>query len=90
MGRLSIESFRYIIKGLRLTLPSIAMVCIDARFKNNHFSGVNVLKGEWGAEKPNRAKNAMVVTLKLVLALVVVLALTMVLYILFKQICLER
>ncbi|TYI47476.1 hypothetical protein E1A91_D13G176200v1 [Gossypium mustelinum] len=92
-GGFSFESFGYIIPDLKLALPSAAMVCLEywafeilvllaGLMPNSEITTSLVamctrVSNELGAEKPEKAKKAMAVTLQLVvlLALIVVLAL---------------
>ncbi|TYG86946.1 hypothetical protein ES288_A13G173300v1 [Gossypium darwinii] len=89
----SFESFGYIIPDLKLALPSAAMVCLEywafeilvllaGLMPNSEITTSLVamctrVSNELGADKPEKAKKAMAVTLQLVvlLALIVVLAL---------------
>ncbi|KAH9802595.1 protein DETOXIFICATION 19 [Citrus sinensis] len=78
---LSFESFSVFLTNLKVALSSAAMVCRgDAKLRTVYFIDRNVHKvsNELGAGMIDRAKNAMAVTLKLVvlLALIIDLALT--------------
>ncbi|XP_050218903.1 protein DETOXIFICATION 18-like isoform X2 [Mercurialis annua] len=80
---LSSESFQYILRTVKLALPSAAMVCVNTEavaymctYGLSAAASTRV-SNELGANNPGRAKNAMLITLKLsvFLALVINLAL---------------
>ncbi|KAK8620430.1 hypothetical protein V6N13_066908 [Hibiscus sabdariffa] len=78
---LSSESFHYIIRNLRLALPSAAMFCVNT--ENVAYmityglsaAGSTRVSNELGAGNPKRAKHAMIVTLKLSVLLALAVAL---------------
>ncbi|XP_074311106.1 protein DETOXIFICATION 19-like isoform X2 [Silene latifolia] len=68
---LTMESFRYVVPNLKLALPSAAMVCVNTEAIAYNFTyGLSAaastrVSNELGAGRPDQAKNAMGVTLKL-------------------------
>ncbi|KAK8620455.1 hypothetical protein V6N13_066933 [Hibiscus sabdariffa] len=82
---LSFESFHYIMRNLKLALPSAAMICVNTvNIAYMIIYGLSAaastrISNELGAGNPNRAKHAMAVALMLSVLIALVVVLTLVL-----------